>query len=263
MLASRAFRRLPNPETFLNPSSTRLSLRRAFLPTEALPRQPRGVSNLAQALQLIRNNARSTVRLSPTGLRKPRHAFVRFNGTRPRPDPTQHLHSPEPSLSLSQRLKKLSKEYGWTALGVYLGLSVLDFPFCFLAVRLLGTERIGRWEHAVIDTFWSVVYAAFPKYRKQHEGAVLESGESLEVDTLPDTNEAETSAEDASKINGASEARPSLLTYTGLWTQLVLAYAVHKSFIFIRVPLTAAVLPKVVKTLRGWGWNIGRKAAKG
>ena len=54
---------------------------------------------------------------------------------------------------------------------------------------------------------------------------------------------------------------------TGLWTQLALAYAIHKSFIFIRVPLTAAVTPKVVKTLRGWGWNIGkmpsRKGAKG
>lgn len=45
----------------------------------------------------------------------------------------------------------------------------------------------------------------------------------------------------------------------GVWTELALAYAVHKSFIFIRVPLTAAVTPKVVKVLRGWGWNIGRK----
>ncbi|KAK3055260.1 DUF1279 super [Extremus antarcticus] len=42
-----------------------------------------------------------------------------------------------------------------------------------------------------------------------------------------------------------------------IWTQLLLAYGVHKSLIFFRVPLTAAVTPKVVKTLRGWGWNIG------
>ncbi|KAK5163749.1 DUF1279 superfamily [Saxophila tyrrhenica] len=42
-----------------------------------------------------------------------------------------------------------------------------------------------------------------------------------------------------------------------IWTQLLLAYGVHKSLIFIRVPLTAAVTPKIVKTLRGWGWNIG------
>jgi hypothetical protein len=47
-----------------------------------------------------------------------------------------------------------------------------------------------------------------------------------------------------------------------LATQLALAYAIHKSFIFIRVPLAAAVLPKVVKTLRGWGWDIGKRTTK-
>jgi hypothetical protein len=50
---------------------------------------------------------------------------------------------PTESLSLSQRLKKLSREYGWAAVGVYLSLSVLDFPFCFLLVRIVGTDRIG------------------------------------------------------------------------------------------------------------------------
>lgn len=49
----------------------------------------------------------------------------------------------EESLSLSARLRKLSREYGWAAAGVYLGLSVLDFPFCFLLVKWAGTDRIG------------------------------------------------------------------------------------------------------------------------
>jgi hypothetical protein len=57
----------------------------------------------------------------------------------------------EETLSLSQRLKKLSREYGWSALGVYLALSALDFPFCFAAVRLLGVERIGYYEHVVVS----------------------------------------------------------------------------------------------------------------
>ncbi|KAI4216397.1 MAG: hypothetical protein LQ351_001407 [Letrouitia transgressa] len=39
-------------------------------------------------------------------------------------------------------------------------------------------------------------------------------------------------------------------------------YAIHKSFIFVRVPLTAAVTPKVVKTLRGWGWDVGKRKPK-
>ena len=53
-----------------------------------------------------------------------------------------------------------------------------------------------------------------------------------------------------------------LTRYLGLGTQLALAYAIHKSFIFVRVPLTAAVTPKVVKVLRSWGWDIGKKTTK-
>lgn len=73
-------------------------------------------------------------------------------------------------LSVSQRLKKLSKEYGWTAVGVYFALSVLDFPFCFLAVRLLGTDRIGHYEDVVKNAFWSLVRVAFPDAGKKPAG---------------------------------------------------------------------------------------------
>lgn len=75
----------------------------------------------------------------------------RCNSTKPPIHPT-----PEPSLSLSQRFRKLSREYGWSALGVYLTLSALDFPFCFLAVRWLGTDRIGRLEHAILERIWKL-----------------------------------------------------------------------------------------------------------
>lgn len=80
----------------------------------------------------------------------------------PSPNPTPHLGSP-PSQSLSARLKSLSKEYGWTAVGVYLGLSALDFPFCFLAVRMLGTDRIGFAEDKVVGWFWGAVGAVAPE----------------------------------------------------------------------------------------------------
>lgn len=48
----------------------------------------------------------------------------------------------------------------------------------------------------------------------------------------------------------------------GWGTQLALAYAIHKSFIFIRVPLTIALTPRLVKLLRGWGWDIGKRTTK-
>lgn len=59
--------------------------------------------------------------------------------------------TPNSQLSLGQRMKKMSKDYGWAALFVYLGLSALDFPFCFLAVKLLGTDLIGHWEHVIVS----------------------------------------------------------------------------------------------------------------
>jgi N-terminal acetyltransferase 2 len=61
-------------------------------------------------------------------------------------------------------------------------------------------------------------------------------------------------------INPNKYAHPN--NTTGLATQLALAYAIHKSFIFIRVPLAAAITPKVVKVLRGWGWDIGKRTTK-
>jgi hypothetical protein len=54
----------------------------------------------------------------------------------------------------------------------------------------------------------------------------------------------------------------NVLCNAGIWSQLALAYAIHKSFIFIRVPITAAVTPKVVRVLRGWGWDIGKRTPK-
>jgi hypothetical protein len=97
---------------------------------------------------------------------------VRFNSSKPTPpNPFPNLGSPQPALSLSQRLKKLSREYGWSAVGVYLTLSALDFPFCFLAVRMLGTDRIGRWEHNVVEAFWKVVRIPFPDLGKREQAA--------------------------------------------------------------------------------------------
>ncbi|KAF2665425.1 hypothetical protein BT63DRAFT_428385 [Microthyrium microscopicum] len=164
---------------------------------------------------------------------------------RPNPDPTPNLGSPA-SLSLSQRLKKLSREYGWTAVGVYFALSVLDFPFCFLAVRMLGPERVGQWEHAAVEWVRETVEIPFP-------GLMKPRAEPAVPGDRPEAVLAET-ADKTAMASGDSSA--------SLWTLLVLSYAVHKSLIFFRVPLTAAVLPKVVKTLRQWGWDVGKRSSK-
>jgi hypothetical protein len=65
-------------------------------------------------------------------------------------------------------MKHLSKEYGYSAVAVYLGLSALDFPFCFLAVRMIGTEKIAEYEHTIVEGARSLYHAAgLPGWEKK------------------------------------------------------------------------------------------------
>jgi N-terminal acetyltransferase 2 len=189
------------------------------------------------------------------------------------------------SLSLSQRLKKLSREYGWAALGVYLALTALDLPFCFLAVRAIGAETVGHYEHIIVSWVkdlikWPVSETAQEELEEAGQAAKEVVAKPVEEVTGQDQRILEEdqayvvadhgyqAAEKANSGPNASEysqspVEPGKLRSAGIWTELALAYALHKTFIFVRVPITAAITPKVVKTLRSWGWNIGKMPKKG
>lgn len=77
-------------------------------------------------------------------LQRLRHNLRHFTSSRSRLAEKSELASSGENATLKGRLKKLSREYGWTVVGVYLALSVLDFPFCFLLVRTVGTDRVGK-----------------------------------------------------------------------------------------------------------------------
>src|SRR3954451_7862458 len=124
---------------------------------------PQSRTRLSQStFRQIRYNSQATFRtrpFKPSSASSPRSLFSSlrsqvklFNASRTfRRFQSAQANASDANLSLSQRLRKLSREYGWAALGIYLALSALDFPFCFLAVKQLGTDRIGRWEHAVLS----------------------------------------------------------------------------------------------------------------
>ena len=159
---------LPNPTVRRTPAPT---LRSFITSSPASVRPSIQHGNLAKGTGFILRTERPTVARQ--------FRFLRFKSdkTSPsqNPNPTPHLGSPEPALSLSQRLRKLSREYGWAAFGVYMTLTALDFPFCFLAVRSLGTDRIGHYEHVVVESFKNVVRLAVPDFgknqEKEHAGA--------------------------------------------------------------------------------------------
>jgi len=140
-------------------------------------------------------------------------------------------------------------------LGVYLLLSALDFPFCYLLVRYLGTDRIGEWEHIIVSNVKMII----PESVKSTWHEWRDSVKQAEHEAFGD----EEISDHVEMVGwGVEEADAKNKRDASLATQLALAYAIHKSFIFIRVPITAAVTPKVVKILRSWGWDIGKRTTK-
>lgn len=155
---------------------------------------------------------------------------IRFNSTQP---PTK------PDTSLTGRMKDLSKKYGRAAILVYLGISLIDFGVAFAAVHALGTDRIGSYEDALFRTIkdWT-------GYKKKTVNQVQQATEDVVQDT----------ASQAQEASGTGKA--------SLWTEVVIAYGIHKAlFIFIRIPVTVAITPAIVKGLVKRGWKIGPAAA--
>lgn len=164
-----------------------------------------GRVGLARPAQLVSRNAFRPLRTN---------LGVRFQSTAKEP---------------SKGIKALVKEYGYSALGVYLFLSALDLPVCYLIVHSLGKEQIETYENKVKQYFG---------YGKSDE----DLQRMQEIQKIEEVHEEK------------SEGPLSWFS----WTEFAIAYGIHKSiFIFVRVPLTAALTPLIVKLLRGWGFKIG------
>lgn len=148
--------------------------------------------------------------------------------------------APTKDNSLSGKLKELSRKYGRAAIFVYLGISLIDFGIAFAAVHALGTERIGAYE----DKLFKLI-KDWTGYKKTTVNQVQQASEGVIDDT----------ASQAQAATGTGKA--------SLWTEVVIAYGIHKAlFIFIRIPITVAITPSIVKSLTRRGWNIGPATTK-
>lgn len=129
----------------------------------------------------------------------------------------------------------------------------------------MGPDRIGELEHAVVDRFWNFVALVMPSMKAENRMPVeVEAIEAEARESMQINGNGHKHKEQASKCisSGSKSNVRADVQFTGIWTQLLLAYGVHKSLIFFRVPLAGAVTPKVVKTLRSWGWNVGNRKAR-
>lgn len=149
--------------------------------------------------------------------------FLRNLGLRFQSNAVRHAKPPAPPTGI----KKLIQQYGYSALGVYLGLSLIDLPICFVVVHSAGEDKIRELQ----DEFLTWI-----GYKKS-------------ADTQSDPTTA-----------GTSDGQPEEKSSTFV-TEFALAYAIHKSLIFIRLPITAAITPWVVARLQKMGFKIGKVAA--
>lgn len=146
-------------------------------------------------------------------------AFLRNVGLRFQSTTIKHAQPPKPPTGI----KKLIHQYGYSALGIYLGLSLLDLPICYLVVHSAGEDVIREYQ----DKFMK-----FIGYKKD-----------------------KTTESSTTEIDDEPEEKSSTFV-----TEFALAYAIHKSLIFIRLPITAAITPAVVKYLQSKGFKVGKLA---
>lgn len=137
-------------------------------------------------------------------------------------------------------IKELMRTYGYSALGVYLGLSLIDFPLCFLMVHSLGEETLSVYLNKFKQAFG---------FGKSEEEVIKEVRDKIA------RKEEEKKAQ--FKTSWWQEVKQSTLL-----AEFVIAYGIHKSLIFIRLPITAAITPQTVRILQRWGFNIGPKMFK-
>lgn len=90
----------------------------------------------------------SSIRFAPTPTAKATDKPSESAAPEAEPD----IDAPPPKASLRERLKFLTKRYGWWALGVYLAASAVDFSLTFLAIHLLGADHIRSLESSLRRT---------------------------------------------------------------------------------------------------------------
>lgn len=149
-------------------------------------------------------------------------------------------------------IKALMSKYGYSALGVYLGLSLLDLPLCFLLVHSLGTEKLDEWEIAIKKYFGMEIDEQEQEFLKQKKIEEEEQAENFGKFMTKEDEEGKPDKKEG-KWLGIDKH---------IFAELGVAYAIHKSLIFIRLPITAAITPPIVRKLQAWGFNVGKGAVK-
>ncbi|OBZ83291.1 hypothetical protein A0J61_08657 [Choanephora cucurbitarum] len=120
----------------------------------------------------------------------------------------------------TSKLKELTKKYGAVGVLVYLGVGCVDLGITFGVIQLAGLDKVKAVEKGVMD----VVYSTGEKIGYKRK-------ETAEV------------------VDQPTDTPPSLASV------FLLAYGIHKTLLLpVRLTITAAITPAVVRKLHQLGW---------
>ncbi|KAG0033714.1 hypothetical protein BGZ82_006001 [Podila clonocystis] len=148
------------------------------------------------------------------------------------------------------KIKTLVKQYGYTGLAVYLGISTLDLAATFVIVKAAGMDKIEQAQDWVLDNVGG--YFGYKSSAEKHAEESQKRKEAL------DSKNAELDSVDDAQV-GAIYNKAS-----GLWSVFVIAYGIHKLLVPLRVVATSMITPPLVKWLvkRGWIKEVAKAAPK-
>lgn len=148
-------------------------------------------------------------------------------------------------------IKKLISVYGYSALIVYIGITFISLPGCYFTVHSLGEERISILLNRVKQVFG---------YGERDDDAVklkVQEKQRLRLEArnkyVADEEEEQLREKGVNGTNRSMDVKWRLrwesIKTSPILTELILAYGLHKSLIFIRIPLTAAITPTLARYL--------------
>lgn len=167
------------------------------------------------------------------------------------PEGKEHSHesssgtqsdSTKKAAGLMDRLKELTRKYGWATVAVYFLLSAVDFGLCFFVINLIGAEHVRHAQDYILDM---LVYGS---HRDAEEQVTIGSGEA-DKDVPQKGNgilgflkgwREKHKIEDVENKGGSGTS--------SIWATAVLAYTIHKTLLLpVRIGATAAATPAIVK----------------
>ncbi|ODQ67477.1 hypothetical protein NADFUDRAFT_81946 [Nadsonia fulvescens var. elongata DSM 6958] len=171
-------------------------------------------------------------------------------------------------------LKQLLSKYGYSALGIYFALSMIDLPIIFFGVHSLGQEKVEYVVNEVKAFFGYGPKDDDDKTKPEDSSAAINQQDAAtgELQQVSDANfgkidhadvtvSPDTATATAKDLKAQAKADEDSRYKKILLAEFALAYAIHKSLFFIRLPITAAITPGIVKRLQKMGFNIGKAKA--